>query len=107
MDEQYELQAVAEQVLLGEVEYGGVVGLRLREATSQELHGLAGRFMKHQMNEDLSDGQDWLYGRVICELERRARREPRAWKRCTCSLCWSPFPDAPEPEGAHGPPQAV
>ena len=45
------------------------------------------------MIADLSDGQEWLYDRIVEELEWRRwaalkAREPY----CSCWLCFSPFP---------------
>lgn len=66
--------------------------LWLRGSTSRELHAIVGTFDRHRVSADLTDRQEWLYDRIVQELERRHKGEKRLLARCWCRYCVSPFP---------------
>lgn len=63
----------------------------VRAYSSPALHGLALRLMKMGQAKDLSDGQEWLWGAVVSELEYRRRRDLGTVRACSCMLCIPPF----------------
>lgn len=79
--------------------------LYVAEWTSRALHGTAIMLNRLSEEQDLSDRQEWLWHRIIDELEFRhdeaIRRTP--WTACSCWLCFSPFPrDEPDYESDDG-----
>lgn len=68
--------------------------LYVAEWSSRALHGTA--FMLNRLSEtqDLSERQEWLWHRIIDELEWRWLEDIRLrpWQACSCALCFSPFP---------------
>lgn len=63
----------------------------VREASTEELHAIAFAFLNQQTTADLSERQEWLWERLISELEHRWRHTRPSWQRCTCGLCRPPF----------------
>lgn len=68
--------------------------LYVTEWSSRALHGTAMMFNRLRGEQDLSERQEWLYDRIIDELEWRCVEtlRVRPWDACTCFLCLSPFP---------------
>lgn len=69
----------------------------VRALPSDTLHAMAGRFQRHQRQQDLTKPQEWLWGALISELEYRHRTTLPAYKRCSCCLCVPPFDFDDEP----------
>lgn len=68
-------------------------GSYVREWSSAALHAVAWKMNHLREGADLSEHQEWLYDKIIGELERRHRRTRPRWKACSCMLCIPPFPD--------------
>jgi hypothetical protein len=68
--------------------------LYVAEWSSRALHGTAMMMNRLRMEQDLSERQEWLYDRIIDELEWRFVEDIRLrpWSACSCSLCFAPFP---------------
>lgn len=65
----------------------------VRQMSTREVHGLAGRLDREQRTQDLSEGQEWLWRAVISELEYRWRHPRGLELRCSCEWCVAPFLD--------------
>lgn len=63
----------------------------VRESSSNALHGIAARFDRDRRTADLSEAQEWLFDRVVEELEYRRREARPSWKACSCQFCIPPF----------------
>lgn len=76
--------------------------LWVREMSDRELHAIGFRFNHDRQGQDLTDRQEWLWDRVINELEHRRRTCRPSWMACSCELCFSPFefPISDEDDGA-------
>lgn len=70
------------------------IPLWVRETSSEQLHGIAGRMLQLQRAYDLSPAQEWLWDHLIAELEWRSRTTRPGWRRCSCALCIPPFTGA-------------
>lgn len=66
----------------------------VRALSDRDLHGIAGRFVRLQREQDLTPGQEWLLEMAFADLEYRRRRTRPAWKACSCQFCLPPFTDA-------------
>jgi hypothetical protein len=65
----------------------------VRELTDREVHGIAFNLRNTQAQEDLSDAQEWLWDALMSELQWRRRHTDWPHHRCSCELCFEPFPD--------------
>jgi len=65
----------------------------VRAMTSREIHAIAFRFNYERKEADLSEQQEWLYDALISELEWRRSHARWPEGRCSCELCFGPFPD--------------
>jgi hypothetical protein len=65
----------------------------VRELSDREVHGIAFSLRNQQQQEDLSDPQEWLWEALMSELAYRRRNSSWPDHRCSCELCWEPFPD--------------
>jgi hypothetical protein len=65
----------------------------VQKLTSQQLHGLVGKLNRLACENDLSEGQEFLWRLCIYELEQRRSEEPHPLRRCSCQFCFSPFED--------------
>lgn len=65
----------------------------VRALTDREVHAMAFRFSRDRQSVDLSAAQEWLWDRLISELEYRRRTTRPGWQRCSCELCVPPFED--------------
>ena len=63
----------------------------VRDASSETLHAICHAFLKAQTSADLSERQEWLWNKLIDELEHRWRSTRPSWRRCNCPLCRPPF----------------
>jgi len=63
----------------------------VRQASSEELHAIAFAFLNQQTTADLSERQEWLWTRLIDELEWRWHHTRPSTQRCYCGLCRPPF----------------
>ena len=63
----------------------------VRESPSTELHAIATRFLNSQESVDLTERQEWLWSRLVAELEWRWLHTRPVWQRCPCGLCRPPF----------------
>lgn len=60
----------------------------VRDLDQRSLHGLAGRFQRKYFDDDLSSREEWLWGRVISELEWRFTHRSDEWLFCSCEMCF-------------------
>lgn len=65
----------------------------VRDLSERELHQVAFRLHHERTEADLSRGQEWLWEALVSELEYRRRRARWPERRCSCELCFAPFPD--------------
>jgi len=82
--------------------------LYIADWSSRTLHAVAMLFNRERAERDLSERQEWLYDRIVEELEWRWLEDIRVrpWAACSCLLCFSPFPTAdPDDEGDEEGPQ--
>jgi len=56
------------------------------------LHAMAFRFQRMWWEGTLSERQEWLWERICAELRRRRRATRPIWRRCTCAMCFDPWP---------------
>jgi len=58
---------------------------------SGQLHSIAWRLHRMSKVQDLSERQEWLWARLVNELELRHQHAGTCAERCWCDLCRSPF----------------
>lgn len=69
--------------------------LWIRQERTRTLHGILGLFDRRRRTDELSEAQEWLWDRIVVELERRHRNTSSLLERCWCCYCVPPFPDDP------------
>lgn len=66
----------------------------VQDTSTKTLHGIAGHLRRERIRTGLSDAQEWLWDRIVPELERRNKRLPIDL-RCYCDLCLDPVHGEP------------
>ena len=65
----------------------------VRDLDQREAHAIAFRLLHDQTHSNLTQPQEWLLEVLLADLEYRRSRARWPEHRCSCSICFAPFPD--------------